>query len=52
MKATSLIGCREGDKVEAYMTLDAAYGDDVVGVVPLQSAVVWYYTIESVGGKQ
>ena len=50
--ATSLIGCREGDKVEAYMTLDAAYGDDVVGVVPLESAVAWFYTIESVGGKQ
>ena len=31
---TSLIGCREGDVVEAYMTLDAAYDDKVVGVVP------------------
>lgn len=50
--ATSLIGCREGDKVEAYMTLDAAYGDDVVGVVPLESAVAWFYTIESVGSGQ
>lgn len=49
---TSLIGCRLGDRVEAYMTLDAAYGDDVVGVVPKGSAVAWYYTIESVAGKQ
>ena len=44
----SLIGCREGDCVEVYMTLDAAYGDDVVGVVPLESSVVWYYTIDKV----
>jgi hypothetical protein len=44
----SLIGCREGDSVEVYMTLDAAYGDDVVGVVPLESSVVWYYTIDKV----
>ena len=44
----SLIECREGDSVEVYMTLDAAYGDDVVGVVPLESSVVWYYTIDKV----
>lgn len=44
----SLIGCREGDSVEVYMTLDAAYGDDVVGVVPQESSVVWYYTIDKV----
>lgn len=49
---TSLIGCREGDVVEAYMTLDAAYEDDVVGVVPKESSVAWFYTIESVGGAQ
>ena len=45
----SLIGCREGDSVEAYMTLDAAYGDVVVGVVPEDASVVWFYTIDSVG---
>ena len=45
---TSLIGCREGDSVEAYMTLDAAYEDDVVGVVPKESSVAWFYTIDSV----
>ena len=44
----SLIGCREGDRVEVYMTLDAAYGDEVVGVVPLESSVAWYYTIDKV----
>lgn len=46
--STSLIGCREGDSVEAYMTLDAAYEDDVVGVVPKESSVAWFYTIDSV----
>lgn len=50
--STSLIGCRAGDVVEAYMTLDAAYEDNVVGVVPKESAVAWYYTIESVNGAQ
>ena len=49
---TSLIGCREGDVVEAYMTLDAAYDDRVVGVVPKNSSVAWFYTIDSVNGAQ
>lgn len=44
----SLIGCREGDSVEAYMTIDAAYGDDIVGLAGDQSAVVWIYTIDRV----
>ena len=44
----SLIGCHEGDVVEAYVTLDAAYGDDVVGVVGEQSAVAWFYVIDSI----
>ena len=50
--ATSLIGCREGDVVEAYMTLDAAYDNKVVGVVPKGSSVAWFYTIDSVNGAQ
>lgn len=44
----SLIGCCVGDSVEVYMTLDAAYEDNVVGVVPLESSIVWYYTISDV----
>ena len=47
----SLVGCREGDAVEAYMTLDAAYGDDVVGVAGDESAIAWFYTIDSVEGE-
>ena len=50
--ATSLIGCREGDVVEAYMTLDAAYDNNVVGVVPKDSSVAWFYTIDSVDSAQ
>ena len=50
--ATSLVGCREGDAVEAYMTLDAAYDNKVVGVVPKGSSVAWFYTIDSVNGAQ
>ena len=44
----SLLGCREGDDVEAYMTFDAAYGGDEVGIVPVESAVLWVYTIDKV----
>lgn len=47
----SLVGCREGDTVEAYMTLDAAYEDDVVGVAGDESAIAWFYTIDSVVGE-
>ena len=47
----SLIGCREGDKVEVYMTLEEAYEDKVVGIVPKKSAVAWFYTIDSVVKK-
>ena len=46
--ALSLEGCREGDEVEVYMTFDMAYDDDVVGVVPKESAVVWIYTVNKV----
>ena len=44
----SLIGCREGDSVEVYMTYEEAYKNKVVGIVPHRSAVAWYYTINSV----
>ncbi|MBO5687614.1 MAG: hypothetical protein J6R84_05295 [Alistipes sp.] len=47
----SLVGCREGDVVEAYMTLDAAYGNDVIGVAGDESAIAWFYSIDSVVGE-
>jgi hypothetical protein len=42
---TALVGCREGDLVEIYLTYDQAYGKHYVGKVPAKSAVVWYIDI-------
>lgn len=44
----ALVGCREGDEVEVYMTYEAAYGSSVVGVVPIESPVAWLFTIEKI----
>ena len=46
--AGRVLRLRAGDEVEAYMTFDMAYDDDVVGVVPKESAVVWIYTVNKV----
>lgn len=43
-----LIGCREGDVVELYMTRNMAYGDDVIGLVDQWSSLVFFCTILSV----
>ena len=45
---SALTGCREGDRVEVYMTYAAAYGSGVVGLVPKESPVAWLFTIEKV----
>lgn len=37
----ALEGCREGDKIEVYLTFDAAYGKKYVGMVPSKTAVMW-----------
>ena len=44
----ALIGCRGGDEVEAYMTYNEAYGDDYFSVIPRESAVAMFFTIERV----
>lgn len=44
----ALTGCREGDRVEVYMTYEGAYGSAIVGVVPKESPVAWLFTIEKV----
>ncbi|MBE6200315.1 MAG: FKBP-type peptidyl-prolyl cis-trans isomerase [Rikenellaceae bacterium] len=44
----SLLGCREGDKVEVYMTYEAAYDKDAVGVIEKETSVAWIYTIDKV----
>lgn len=47
----ALVGCREGDSVEVYMTYEAAYGKDIVGIVPKQSPVAWLLTVDKVTKK-
>ena len=37
----ALEGCREGDKVEIYLTFDEAYGKSYIGMVSSKSAVMW-----------
>lgn len=44
----SLVGCREGDRVEVYMTFSMAYDDMAIGAVPYQSPVAWILTIDTV----
>ncbi len=44
----ALLGCREKDYVEAYMTYDAAFGDKYFGTIPRESPIAFFFTIESV----
>lgn len=44
----ALLGCRRGDTVEAYMTYNMAYGDDKFGIIPLQSPIAIFFTVDSV----
>lgn len=46
--STALEGCREGDKVEVYLTFEAAYGKHYVGKVPSYSAQMWEITINEI----
>ncbi len=44
----ALVGCREGDTVEVYMTYNMAYGDVYFSVVPKQSPIYFNVSIEHV----
>ncbi len=44
----ALVGCREQDSVQIYMTYNMAYGDKLVGIVPKHSSVAWYIKILNV----
>lgn len=44
----ALLGCCEGDEVEAYMTYNMAYGDANFSTIPLESPVAWFFTVERV----
>lgn len=44
----ALLGCREGDEVEAYMTFNLAYGDSIFGSIPRESPQAWFFTVNTV----
>ena len=45
----ALIGCREGDMGEVYMTYNMAYGDDDnFGLIPKESPIAIFFTVNSV----
>lgn len=41
----ALVGCRDQDSVQIYMTYNMAYGKNLVGTVPKNSSVAWYVKI-------
>lgn len=44
----ALVGCRRGDQVEAYMTYNMAYGDTNFSIIPRESPVAIFFTVDSV----
>lgn len=44
----ALLGCREGDEVEAYMSYNMAYGKDNFSLVPRESPIAIFFTVNSV----
>ena len=44
----SLVGCREQDSVQVFMTSSLGYGKKIVGNVPKNSPLAWYVRIEKV----
>ncbi len=44
----ALVGCREGDEVEIYLTTQEAYGSKIIGVIEKDSALRFTSTIEVV----
>lgn len=44
----ALVGCRLGDRVEVYMTYNMAYGDKNFSIIPKESPVACFFTVESV----
>lgn len=44
----ALLGCREKDYVEAYMTYDVAFGDKYFSTIPRESPIAFFFTVQSV----
>lgn len=45
---SALVGCRESDEVEVYMTYNMAYGDEYFDIIPKQSPIAVFFTVNSV----
>ncbi len=45
---TALIGCREGDSVELYLTYNMAYGSEWIGLSSLEESIAFFCTIDSI----
>ncbi|MFR9532710.1 MAG: hypothetical protein SNG20_05430 [Rikenellaceae bacterium] len=45
---TALVGCREGDSVEFYLTFNVAYGDSWIGLSSLEEPIAFFCTIDSI----
>ncbi len=44
----ALVGCKEDDFVEIYLTYNAAYGSNWIGVTNLEEPIAFFCTIESI----
>lgn len=44
----ALVGCRQGDRVEAYMTYNMAFGDTNFSFIPRESPICITFTVDSV----
>ena len=44
----ALIGCRERDRAEAYMTYNMAYGSDYFGILDKETPIAIFFTVQHV----
>lgn len=44
----ALIGCRERDRVEAYMTFNMAYGDHYLNIIGREQPIAYFFTVDAV----
>lgn len=44
----ALVGCRERDRVEVYMTYNAAYGNDYMNIIEKEQPIAYFFTIKAV----
>lgn len=44
----ALLGCRQGDEVEAYMTYNMGFGDTNFSTIPRDSPLAWFFTVDAV----